>query len=639
MPEMEVRKTPNDSNQAPKLTRASTHKARTGCITCKRRHIKCDEARPHCLNCRNGKRECEGYVTTAAKRARVPGAMQICWNSRPARGARDSRPSSPIQSTPLQETKLIPTTPDFRDGRSRLYFDEFVNLVRGPWMTASAASGAELWEATLPQLARSNETLRHAAIAVGAMSLWNRQSRLDGRNPRAPSPPTTSTVGSTTEPASADARYFDGVGYYCHSLKLQSRSGSLQDAVLLSVLLLTFETLRADRRAALHHVNHGLALLLAIATDHDGGRLDNLAPNPRLILESVASVFTHLAPQARSILNGRIGQCRPLPNFAEALRAQKQTMHSFTELVSRIPRCSAAVEDIPAAFSSLEEFEEHWIAARHRQAAMEAMLVETVQTSGVLNTTSDAETFKFWIELMESPKLSQFCDHTSQLIEALAPAFEPLFNSIIMSDEVGSRRYLRAIHLRLQYLGTYAFGSPSKYLDFEALKARTPLFREYLSLVDLALRAARGGSDEPPAHQLSFHCDLAWNVFVITIFCRDPLVRDEALCRLRDYPGHDGLWDVRALYTLARRNRDVELANSVEGTPLQQWWRLWRREYVFEDAGGRVVFRHLERDASTGEWQLVEEAAEIRADSDDVRWERQPLTGDGKLLMGSLVTF
>ncbi|KAG8168345.1 hypothetical protein KVR01_001094 [Diaporthe batatas] len=555
--------------------------------------------------------------------------MQVCWNSKQAASAAgDVTPSPPTQSAPLQEARLIPTALGVNDDKARMYFDEFVSLMQAPWTTASAAASvAGLWEVTLPQLAHSKETLRHAAIAIGAMSIWNRQSRLDGARRRAPSVPTRWATGAIREAASADTgtHYLEGVGYYCQSLKLQSHSESIQDAVILSVLLLTFETLRADRQAALHHLNHGLALLLTIATGREGSRLvDALAPNPRPILESVAGVFTHLVPSARFILHGRLGQCRPLPNFADALKTQKQTLHSFTELVSRLPRCSDAVENVPTAFSSLDQFEEHWVAARRRQRTMEATLVETVQASGVLDTVADIMSENFWVDLMQGPKISELVEETRRLIEALGPAFEPLFNRIIMSNE---------------YLGTYVFGNPQEYLDIESLQSKAPLFRDYLSLADLALRAVNRVDAEAPAHQLSFHCDLSWNLFVISIFCRDPLVREEALCKLRDYPGIDGLWDARTLFSLARRNRDVELANSVEGTALEQWRRLWRREYAIEDGGSRVLLRYLEKDASTGMWELVEESAEIPTDSDDVHWERQPLTNDGKLLMGDLVTF
>ena len=45
---------------------ANAHKVRkrtkTGCLTCRRRRIKCGEERPTCKNCTKSKRECEGYV-------------------------------------------------------------------------------------------------------------------------------------------------------------------------------------------------------------------------------------------------------------------------------------------------------------------------------------------------------------------------------------------------------------------------------------------------------------------------------------------------------------------------------------------------------------------------------------------------
>lgn len=42
-------------------------KVRTGCDTCKRRKIKCDETKPFCLRCTKGGRQCEGYHPPQAK--------------------------------------------------------------------------------------------------------------------------------------------------------------------------------------------------------------------------------------------------------------------------------------------------------------------------------------------------------------------------------------------------------------------------------------------------------------------------------------------------------------------------------------------------------------------------------------------
>ncbi|KAK9235995.1 hypothetical protein V1525DRAFT_408206 [Lipomyces kononenkoae] len=54
---------------APKRTRESTSKVRTGCSTCKARRVKCDEAKPICRRCAVGGRKCESNTerTTTSK--------------------------------------------------------------------------------------------------------------------------------------------------------------------------------------------------------------------------------------------------------------------------------------------------------------------------------------------------------------------------------------------------------------------------------------------------------------------------------------------------------------------------------------------------------------------------------------------
>jgi hypothetical protein len=55
----------------PRATRASVPKVRSGCITCKRRHVKCDEAKPACQRCLKWQGTCEGYhLESPSKRNR-----------------------------------------------------------------------------------------------------------------------------------------------------------------------------------------------------------------------------------------------------------------------------------------------------------------------------------------------------------------------------------------------------------------------------------------------------------------------------------------------------------------------------------------------------------------------------------------
>lgn len=53
------------SHIQPKKIRKRT---RTGCLTCRKRRIKCDERKPGCMNCEKSKKCCAGYVDATKKK-------------------------------------------------------------------------------------------------------------------------------------------------------------------------------------------------------------------------------------------------------------------------------------------------------------------------------------------------------------------------------------------------------------------------------------------------------------------------------------------------------------------------------------------------------------------------------------------
>lgn len=55
------RETAGPERAAPPVV-AKSRRVRTGCLTCRERHLKCDEAVPDCLNCRKSSRECKRGV-------------------------------------------------------------------------------------------------------------------------------------------------------------------------------------------------------------------------------------------------------------------------------------------------------------------------------------------------------------------------------------------------------------------------------------------------------------------------------------------------------------------------------------------------------------------------------------------------
>lgn len=48
-----------ETDDRPAVVPVKSRRVRTGCLTCRERHLKCDEAVPDCVNCRKSNRPCK----------------------------------------------------------------------------------------------------------------------------------------------------------------------------------------------------------------------------------------------------------------------------------------------------------------------------------------------------------------------------------------------------------------------------------------------------------------------------------------------------------------------------------------------------------------------------------------------------
>lgn len=466
----------------------------------------------------------------------------------------------------------------------------------------------------MPQLAQTSPTLRHAAMAVGAMSL---SINID--------------EGSITR--HEDAKYLHAISYYSRSLRLQAQRASFRTAVFLSLILLLFESLRGQISTALHHVNHGMALLVSSLTnDGSDDVISQFSPDPRPVLKDAGEVFSRLALQAQTVLSGRVGGPISLRNVAQGLAEKSLAMESFISKLRQACPAKADINRIPKRFNDLDEFEQYWTAISLEQTAIRPRIMEITHTSGILDLDNHNDLGHAFSELLGNGKVRHFFAECQTKRGAINAALIPVFDKMMLMEPKSPVR-LRALQLRLQYLAHCIFDNPPQYLDIKAMQALSPACQNYLALAAAALDAVRHQL-AAPTHLVSVECDIAWHLLLISLYCRDERIREKAVQALRQYPGHDGLWNTRALYVLAQKNQVVEAINALEGSPPEQWRRLWRREYVFEDGGERVLFRFLEMDRE-GRWTLIEEVARLEKDLDNVKWKRQHL-GSGKLLLPQL---
>ncbi|KAL8391797.1 hypothetical protein RB595_002124 [Gaeumannomyces hyphopodioides] len=272
-------------NQRPRATRASQPKARTGCKTCKRRHVKCDETKPACLRCVKWQGFCEGYEHLAGPAAGNGGATP---------GSKQRRPKKDVvaASTTTQDRSVVVWQPTEHQGMfaqdpDKIYFDHWLQLsdiLDGSWF------GSNLWARTIPQLSRTDPTLRYASMAIGALS------QAMAMVPQSRSTPRTGVGSPCWNQASNGTlvthsrHYRDAVVYYGRALRLASERRPYQDTnqtlgqsheqaqaaqtqmmlqgghhaenalratVLSCILFLCFETIHGNRPAALRHLIYG----------------------------------------------------------------------------------------------------------------------------------------------------------------------------------------------------------------------------------------------------------------------------------------------------------------------------------------------------------------------------------------------
>ncbi|KIW62847.1 hypothetical protein PV04_09739 [Phialophora macrospora] len=130
--------------------KAFSHKVRTGCITCKRRRVKCDENKPACLNCKRGNHECLGYAVPKAK----------IFEPRASSSEEASEPATSTAELPM----LRPPDSPFGTREESSSLQHWL-LVTSPFLAHYGPEG-DFYTVVVPQLAWKSPAIKHMLLAV-----------------------------------------------------------------------------------------------------------------------------------------------------------------------------------------------------------------------------------------------------------------------------------------------------------------------------------------------------------------------------------------------------------------------------------------------------------------------------------------
>ncbi|KAK1252262.1 hypothetical protein MKX08_003449 [Trichoderma sp. CBMAI-0020] len=660
-------------------TRRSSTRARTGCNTCKKRHVKCDETRPACLNCMKWRGYCDSYSDAAD-------------SSQP-----QSRSSS--SNTKLIHTKKAPllivepsvNSIRFANNDQRDYFAEWSNL--SVTYLGGFVDQTRLWTATMPQVTLEDSTLRYGAMAVGALRKAYQEQ------------------GSEMGLELNNRHYLNAIVYYCEALRMQSEmkptKEGLRTALLSSLLFVCFEAQRGNIPSALKHVTHGFTMLNELANCTDKAPdLVSIAPAPPALVQDILDCYKPLELQSRSFMGSyrkyflssqppvALGQHPSSPSPSSSSSAASPSSHLQQQTSRRnstlqpTPRSSSSqpetplgsshqspqptglpspqsqgfpsspqappfrrppgilpftknspyfrpkltnivsLDDMPRAFKSWDEMRDYWGLVQ-RQMVRHVPMLNKLTCELALHRTHDvAEIERKFGSLRSNPTLVKFIAEGRYWLQRWTETYEPMHQAIVRNAKANRSLYLQALSIRVEYLILYIYTTVPRYSSLITVKGLTPQYREINALAEELLRCR-------PNCGFAMDAGWTWPLFVVSFGCRDRQVREDAIRILGQYPIRNALRDSRVFRAIAIKNNETETLNETEGDEGEQWMRLRRRELIFEDFGSSIIFRFVQRDSITGSWDLVEEVADYGVGSDGrLAWRRQPISESESILSG-----
>lgn len=141
-------------------------RVRTGCITCRKRRIKCDEARPGCDRCRNANFNCEGYESPRSVRNETPTPRKAskavvkvqCLTPSPSTSPRlDTSSLDMVEELPWRQT-------NWRSDQLPIYH----HFVTSTVTRIFSADHLSFWRDRVAQMSFGVEGVYEALLAVGA---------------------------------------------------------------------------------------------------------------------------------------------------------------------------------------------------------------------------------------------------------------------------------------------------------------------------------------------------------------------------------------------------------------------------------------------------------------------------------------
>ncbi|OIW28813.1 hypothetical protein CONLIGDRAFT_392739 [Coniochaeta ligniaria NRRL 30616] len=553
----------------------------------RKRHVKCDEAKPSCSRCIKWQGFCDGYDSRTPKSesgSASPSEPSLSF----AGGSPSSAPTPCSEQNALTLLEPASNADIFSSDWGQLYFDQWLTLAHnlgGGWFEA------KLFTQTIPQVGQDEPAVRYAAMAVGALA--------------------HARAGTTSTALMMDSNHYkSALRFYGRALRLLrqqedlNKDSALRAAIFCCLLFIAFEFLHGNLHAALKHTNYGLMIVEQFLrsrksdTDREGAGVWRLppptssyveveysdkSPAPLVLEDEVLQIFQRLDHQSWSM--AILNPARLPPPIWYRASAKHQG------------------DEIPDKFDDLDEARRWWDLVQHWVLHFSRTAADKLAAMMAAHPDAAED-----LDISDVDGLGELQNEHLEILKRWNAAFSPLYTSARANTKTDIGAYYRAVSLRLQYLASWTGVRAVSFSRYDAISSLTPDFREIVRLSAILLPEQHNNGGESEVFTIDNGPTMA--LFVVAVKCRDSAVRDEALCLLKKYPRRDGLWDSRAFAVIAEVNSGLEDMNQTDGDLGEQWRRLRKREVIFDERLQECTAKYYVKDEE-GTWQLI---------SKNIRW-------------------
>ncbi|KAF6839150.1 hypothetical protein CMUS01_04345 [Colletotrichum musicola] len=263
-------KVPSEAPTQTKKKRASRPKARSGCITCKIRRVKCDERKPTCFRCEKADIKCDGYVKEVAEARKTAERRALIVAAQSAKRQILPRPEASKAAAAGQQTTAA-ATPTLRINPNSLRLDpsdvSYYDLFRRQLVKdLSGSCHSDFWSRIVLCEAARDPCVRESVLAIGALArtlffATATSNRLGSMPPRLRKwEEVVSCEGYIDHHHRAALRHHvSAVSEYRR--RIQQAGLSSRSVVIMTLLLIAFEFIQGNMKSVDSLMMNGMRLI------------------------------------------------------------------------------------------------------------------------------------------------------------------------------------------------------------------------------------------------------------------------------------------------------------------------------------------------------------------------------------------